>query len=86
MLRPLVRTVAQVAVETFAKRRFVENEGRAAALLETLASLLGLLLVGRPLIRVAYGDTYVGAWGILLVLAVVRSAPFQMKTKAIEDH
>jgi len=51
----------------------MERLARTAATLVamlSLASLLGLLLVGRPLIRVAYGDTYVGAWGILLVLAV----------------
>ncbi|HYO12097.1 MAG TPA: polysaccharide biosynthesis C-terminal domain-containing protein [Thermoanaerobaculia bacterium] len=33
-------------------------------------SLVGLLLLGRPLIRLAYGADYVGAWGILLVLAI----------------
>jgi O-antigen/teichoic acid export membrane protein len=33
-------------------------------------SLLGILLLGRPLIRLAYGADYVEAWSILLVLAV----------------
>jgi O-antigen/teichoic acid export membrane protein len=51
----------------------MEQLARTAATLVAMlsfASLLGLLLVGRPLIRIAYGDSYVGAWGILLVLAV----------------
>jgi O-antigen/teichoic acid export membrane protein len=51
----------------------MERLARTAATLVAMlsfASLLGLLLVGRPLIRLAYGPTYVGAWGILLVLAV----------------
>jgi O-antigen/teichoic acid export membrane protein len=51
----------------------MERLARTAATLVAMlsfASLLGLLLVGRPLIRIAYGPTYVGAWGILLVLAV----------------
>ena len=34
------------------------------------ASLAALLLVGRPLIRLAFGPTYVASWGILLILAV----------------
>jgi O-antigen/teichoic acid export membrane protein len=55
--------------------RKVELEGlaRTAATLVALLSgacLAGLLLFGRPLIRLAYGHAYVGAWGILLVLAV----------------
>jgi O-antigen/teichoic acid export membrane protein len=51
----------------------IEQLARTAATLVAIlsgASLLGLLLIGRPLIRLAYGDAYVGAWGILLVLAV----------------
>ncbi|HKV07346.1 MAG TPA: lipopolysaccharide biosynthesis protein [Thermoanaerobaculia bacterium] len=36
----------------------------------SLASLLGLLLFGRLLIRIAYGAPYVGAWSILMILAV----------------
>lgn len=51
----------------------MEQLARTAATLVAILSgtcLLGLLLVGRPLIRAAYGDAYVGAWGILLVLAV----------------
>ena len=51
----------------------MEQLARTAATLVAIlsaASLLGLLLLGRPLIRLAYGEAYVGAWGILLVLAV----------------
>lgn len=36
----------------------------------SLASLGGLLLFGRPLIRLAYGEAYAGAWGLLLILAL----------------
>lgn len=36
----------------------------------SLASLLGLLLFGRFLIRAAYGSPYVGAWSILMILAL----------------
>lgn len=36
----------------------------------SLASLLGLLLFGRLLIRIAYGSSYVGAWSILMILAI----------------
>jgi O-antigen/teichoic acid export membrane protein len=36
----------------------------------SIVSLLGLLLFGRPLIGLAYGDEYVGAWSVLLILAV----------------
>jgi O-antigen/teichoic acid export membrane protein len=34
------------------------------------ASLLFLVLIGRPAIRLAFGPTYVASWGILLILAV----------------
>lgn len=34
------------------------------------ASLLGLVLIGRPAIRFAFGPTYLASWGILLILAV----------------
>lgn len=33
-------------------------------------SLLGLLLLGRPVIRLAFGETYLASWGVLLVLAI----------------
>jgi O-antigen/teichoic acid export membrane protein len=55
------------------KKAEMEGLARTAATLVAMLSgvcLLGLLLVGRPLIQLAYGHSYVGAWGILLVLAV----------------
>lgn len=33
-------------------------------------SLVGLLVVGRPMIRLAFGPDYVASWGILLILAI----------------
>jgi O-antigen/teichoic acid export membrane protein len=51
----------------------LEKLARTAATLVAIVSLLclgGLLLFGRPLIRLAYGDAYVGAWGFLLILAI----------------
>jgi len=59
----------------YADGRKDEMEGlaRTAATLVAMLSALclaGLLLLGRPLIQMAYGRSYVGAWGILLVLAV----------------
>jgi O-antigen/teichoic acid export membrane protein len=33
-------------------------------------SFLGLLLVGRPMIRLAFGPGYLASWGILLILAI----------------
>lgn len=51
----------------------LERLARTAATLVAILSavcLAGLLLLGRPLVRLAYGESYVGAWGILLVLAV----------------
>jgi O-antigen/teichoic acid export membrane protein len=33
-------------------------------------SFLGLLLVGRPMIRLAFGPDYLASWGILLILAI----------------
>jgi O-antigen/teichoic acid export membrane protein len=59
----------------FADGRKVEMErlARTAATLVAILSaacLAGLLLLGRPLIRMAYGAPYVGAWGILIVLAL----------------
>jgi O-antigen/teichoic acid export membrane protein len=55
------------------KKDEMEGLARTAATLVAMLSgacLLGLLLVGRPLIQLAYGRAYVGAWGVLLVLAV----------------
>lgn len=34
------------------------------------ASFLGILVLGRPLLGLAFGDTYLGSWSILLILAV----------------
>jgi O-antigen/teichoic acid export membrane protein len=51
----------------------MERLARTAATLVAILSavcLAGLLLLGRPLVRLAYGESYMGAWGILLVLAV----------------
>lgn len=51
----------------------LEKLARTAATLVAIlsfGSLAGILLFGRPLIRLAYGDSYVGAWGLLLVLAI----------------
>ena len=51
----------------------MERLARTAATLVAILSalcLLGLLVLGRPLVRLAYGSSYVGAWGILAVLAV----------------
>jgi O-antigen/teichoic acid export membrane protein len=55
------------------RKKEMERLARTAATLVAILSgacLAGLLLLGRPLIRMAYGDPYVGAWGILLILAV----------------
>jgi len=67
--------VPQEFAVLFADGRKVEMErlARTAATLVAILSgacLAGLLLLGRPLIRVAYGAPYVGAWGILIVLAL----------------
>jgi O-antigen/teichoic acid export membrane protein len=55
------------------RKKEMERLARTAATLVAVLSgacLVGLLLVGRPLIRIAYGGPYVDAWGILLLLAV----------------
>jgi len=55
------------------RRSEMERLARTSATLVAMlagACLAGLLLFGRPLIRLAYGGPYVGAWGILLILAV----------------
>jgi O-antigen/teichoic acid export membrane protein len=54
------------------RRAEMERLARTAATLVAMLSaacLAGLLLFGRPLIRLAYGGPYVGAWGILIILA-----------------
>jgi O-antigen/teichoic acid export membrane protein len=51
----------------------MERLARTAATLVAILSavcLAGLLLLGRPLVRLAYGESYVGAWGILIILAL----------------
>jgi O-antigen/teichoic acid export membrane protein len=51
----------------------LEKLARTAATLVAILSLgclAGILLFGKPLIRLAYGDSYAGAWGLLLVLAI----------------
>lgn len=55
------------------RRAEMERLARTAATLVAMLSgacLAALLLLGRPLIRLAYGEPYVGAWGILIVLAL----------------
>lgn len=55
------------------RKKEMERLARTAATLVAILSgacLAGLLLFGRPLIRLAYGGPYMGAWGILLILAV----------------
>jgi O-antigen/teichoic acid export membrane protein len=67
--------VPQEFAVLYADGRKVEMErlARTAATLVAMLSaacLAGLLLLGRPLIRLAYGGPYVGAWGILIILAL----------------
>lgn len=55
------------------RKKEMERLARTAATLVAIlsgASLVGLLLLGQPLIRMAYGGPYVDAWGILLILAL----------------
>lgn len=55
------------------RKKEMERLARTAATLVAILSgacLAGLLLLGRPLIRMAYGGSYLGAWGILVVLAL----------------
>jgi O-antigen/teichoic acid export membrane protein len=55
------------------RRAEMERLARTAATLVAILSatcMAGLLLLGRPLIEKAYGHSYVGAWGILIILAV----------------
>lgn len=49
--------------------RLARTASTAVAIVSAL-SLLGILLFGRPLLRVAFSEDYVGAWSILLVLAL----------------
>jgi O-antigen/teichoic acid export membrane protein len=49
--------------------RLARTAATAVAIL-SLGSLLGIAVLGRPLIRFAFGQGYLSGWGILLVLAV----------------
>jgi O-antigen/teichoic acid export membrane protein len=49
--------------------RLARTASTAVAIL-SLGSLLGIVFLGRPLIRLAFGESYLSGWGILLILAV----------------
>ncbi len=49
--------------------RLARTASTSVAMLSLLA-LLGMLVLGRPLIRLAFGETYLASWGILMILAV----------------
>ena len=54
------------------RRQEMERMTRAASTAVALLSVVavaGILLFGRPLLRLAFGDAYVGGWTILLLLA-----------------
>lgn len=48
--------------------RLTRTASTAVGLL-SVAAVIGILLFGRPLLRLAFGDAYVGGWTILLLLA-----------------
>jgi O-antigen/teichoic acid export membrane protein len=48
--------------------RLTRTASTAVGLL-AVAAMAGILLFGRPLLRLAFGDAYVGGWTILLLLA-----------------
>jgi O-antigen/teichoic acid export membrane protein len=55
------------------RRPELERLARTAATavgILSLGSLLGIVVLGRPLIRLAFGPSYLSGWGILLILAV----------------
>jgi O-antigen/teichoic acid export membrane protein len=55
------------------RRQEMEKLTRTASTavgLLSVVSVAGILLFGRPLLRLAFGDAYVGGWTILLLLAV----------------
>jgi O-antigen/teichoic acid export membrane protein len=57
---------------TDGRRQEMERLTRAASTAVGLLSVVavtGILLFGRPLLRLAFGDAYVGGWTILLLLA-----------------
>jgi len=49
--------------------RLARTAATAVALL-SLVALSGIVVLGRPLIRLAFGRGYVSGWGVLLILAV----------------
>jgi O-antigen/teichoic acid export membrane protein len=49
--------------------RLARTASTSVAMIAAL-SFAGLLLIGRPAIRLAFGPTYVASWGILLILAI----------------
>lgn len=49
--------------------RLARTAATSVAMLSFLA-LLGMLVLGKPLIRLAFGETYVPSWSILMILAV----------------
>lgn len=54
------------------RRQEMERLARTASTavgLLSVAAVTGIALLGRPLLRLAFGDTYAGAWTILLILA-----------------
>ncbi|HEX3130509.1 MAG TPA: lipopolysaccharide biosynthesis protein [Thermoanaerobaculia bacterium] len=54
------------------RRKEMERLARTASTavgLLSLAAVTGILLLGRPLLRLAFGDAYMGGWTILLILA-----------------
>lgn len=48
--------------------RLARTAATSVAMLSFLA-LLGMLVLGRPLIRLAFGETYLPSWSILMILA-----------------
>lgn len=48
--------------------RLARTAATAVALL-SLGALAGIVVLGRPLIRLAFGEGYVSGWGLLLILA-----------------
>ena len=49
--------------------RLARTAATSVAMLSFLA-LLGMLVLGKPLIRLAFGETYLASWSILMILAV----------------
>ena len=49
--------------------RLARTASTSVAMLSLLA-LLGMLVLGRPLIHLAFGDTYLQSWSVLMILAV----------------